>query len=781
MLRQWMTPPDPEPALVQTGNEPDTTRFWAGRNLLTAFVSWNADTFEDGLVISESCARRLDYPHAVEPGDKFSNRHGMKGVISRILPDGDMPHLADGTPVDLVCSFMSIPSRMNLGQLYEAALSHLAHRSDTPVIVPPFAAPDEAHIREQLRQAGIADDGLLPLTLGRNGPALEQRAPVGWVYWGKLIHTAQPKLRVFTGSALPGEEQPAAEQGKGVLQGELEFFGLLEADATEFLREQFNTRAASDSSAPEQATLAAAAVTGAQAPNPMFTRLQRALRAAGIRMELEQGALHFALEQPPRNEAVLALAEALPHPWQPEYAIDMVGIAPELASYQALEESNARFAQLVANGAPRSLADRARTQLQRALEQYIQQIVPRSSFWMNERVVWSARGVIAPGGSAQHYNQVGLPNDLAWRLFGPMIREQVGQSALDVRDERATQALDHKMAQSWVVVNRAPTVAGHSFLAFHPLRVEGHAIRLASLACNLLDADFDGDQVAVFVPLGEAAQREAGEKLAIAAHLRRNPALIVETRPRMDALLGLARLSLDAAGRSEIDQLAGIAVEAPNGFVTARTIVDALKQVLEQYGAEAALEASERLLQRGFELAQRSGMSMGPLVGAGLEHPALPEDDDPQAWERAGEMLAERILAVHDYHDEDMGALILGCKSQARSNLNQLMRILGAPGFVYGTAGQRTLVRHSYRAGLQAQEMFDLVALARSGIQALVAEYEQLGNGLRQRHAPRGYGVLARAIRSRQPGVVFASAAAAGERDLLTDLASRLFVGLPPA
>ena len=68
MMRQWLVPPDPEPAWVQTGNEPDVPDFWCGRNLLTAFISWD-DTFEDAIVISASCAERLSYPRAVEPGD----------------------------------------------------------------------------------------------------------------------------------------------------------------------------------------------------------------------------------------------------------------------------------------------------------------------------------------------------------------------------------------------------------------------------------------------------------------------------------------------------------------------------------------------------------------------------------------------------------------------------------------------------------------------------------------------------------------------------------------
>ncbi len=96
MLRQGMPREHPEPAWVQTGNEPDAPDFWCGHNLLTAFVSWGPGTSEDGILLSESAARKMNDPFPVEPGDKISNRHGSKGVVSYILPDDQMPHLPDG-------------------------------------------------------------------------------------------------------------------------------------------------------------------------------------------------------------------------------------------------------------------------------------------------------------------------------------------------------------------------------------------------------------------------------------------------------------------------------------------------------------------------------------------------------------------------------------------------------------------------------------------------------------------------------------------------------------
>ena len=88
------------------------------------------------------------------------------------------------------------------------------------------------------------------------------------------------------------------------------------------------------------------------------------------------------------------------------------------------------------------------------------------------------------------------------------------------------QRLDEIMARSWVMIHRSPAFTPQTFLAFHPVRIAGRVLRLHALACRLLQTDFDGDQAAIFLPLTEQAQQEAGERLAIAAHLARTPDLL---------------------------------------------------------------------------------------------------------------------------------------------------------------------------------------------------------------------------------------------------------------
>ena len=234
--------------------------FWHGRNLLTAFVAWGAGTYEDGIVVSASCAARFETPYPLRVGDKLSNRHGVKGVVSQILPDAEMPHLPDGAPVDLVFNFASLHTRMVFGSVREAVLGRIAYREGAPAIAPPFAAPCEEELRERLRRVGLPESGTEMLSLGQDGPALDQPGAVGYVYWGRLFHLAADKLHTF----VMGEW--------GQVLGEMESLMLRDVGAFETVREALNTRAARN---PDAATLcsrvAAGPVDVAAAPTPVFT------------------------------------------------------------------------------------------------------------------------------------------------------------------------------------------------------------------------------------------------------------------------------------------------------------------------------------------------------------------------------------------------------------------------------------------------------------------------------------------------------------------------------
>ena len=95
----------------------------------------------------------------ISVGDKMAGRHGNKGVVSRVLPQEDMPFLPDGTPLDIVLNPLGVPSRMNIGQVLEVHLGYAAHELGWKIATPIFDGANEKDIRETLKLAGVAEDG----------------------------------------------------------------------------------------------------------------------------------------------------------------------------------------------------------------------------------------------------------------------------------------------------------------------------------------------------------------------------------------------------------------------------------------------------------------------------------------------------------------------------------------------------------------------------------------------------------------------------------------------
>jgi DNA-directed RNA polymerase subunit beta len=132
----------------------------------------------------------------VQVGDKLAGRHGNKGVIARILPVEDMPHLADGTPLDIILSPLGVPSRMNLGQILETHLGWAAAALGYRAITPALSGATETEIKEELKKAGLPEDGKQVLYDGRTGEAFQDRATVGQIYIMKLIHLVEDKIHM---------------------------------------------------------------------------------------------------------------------------------------------------------------------------------------------------------------------------------------------------------------------------------------------------------------------------------------------------------------------------------------------------------------------------------------------------------------------------------------------------------------------------------------------------------------------------------------------------------
>ncbi len=132
----------------------------------------------------------------VQAGDKLAGRHGNKGVISQVRAVEDMPYLEDGTPVDIILNPLGVVSRMNLGQILETHLGWAAHKLGYRAITPGLDSATEADIREELKKAGLPEDGKMKLFDGRTGEAFQNRVMVGQIYMLKLNHLVEDKAHM---------------------------------------------------------------------------------------------------------------------------------------------------------------------------------------------------------------------------------------------------------------------------------------------------------------------------------------------------------------------------------------------------------------------------------------------------------------------------------------------------------------------------------------------------------------------------------------------------------
>ncbi|NLB28700.1 MAG: DNA-directed RNA polymerase subunit beta, partial [Clostridiales bacterium] len=130
----------------------------------------------------------------ISVGDKMAGRHGNKGVVSRILPQEDMPYLPDGTPLDIVLNPLGVPSRMNIGQVLEVHLGYAAHTLGWKVATPVFNGANEQDIWDTLKFAGLGEDGMSVLYDGRTGEQFDKPVTVGYVYFLKLHHLVDDKI-----------------------------------------------------------------------------------------------------------------------------------------------------------------------------------------------------------------------------------------------------------------------------------------------------------------------------------------------------------------------------------------------------------------------------------------------------------------------------------------------------------------------------------------------------------------------------------------------------------
>ena len=181
----------------------------------------------------------------ISVGDKIAGRHGNKGVVARILPEEDMPFMDDGTPVDIILNPLGVPSRMNLGQLFETHLGMAARALGYKVATPSFNGVSDEKISEELEKAGLARDGKSQLYDGRTGEAFEERTTVGVMHMIKLHHMVSDKIHArSTGPYAMVTQQPLGgkAQNGGQRFGEMEVWALEAYGAAATLQEMLTIK-----------------------------------------------------------------------------------------------------------------------------------------------------------------------------------------------------------------------------------------------------------------------------------------------------------------------------------------------------------------------------------------------------------------------------------------------------------------------------------------------------------------------------------------------------------
>ncbi|MCI5977296.1 MAG: DNA-directed RNA polymerase subunit beta [Candidatus Faecousia sp.] len=191
------------------------------------FTKENSDELAPG--VTKSVRVYIAQKRKISVGDKMAGRHGNKGVVSRVLPEEDMPFLPDGTPLDIVLNPLGVPSRMNIGQVLEVHLGYAAKALGWKVATPVFDGANEKDIRETLKLAGLREDGKTVLYDGRTGEPFDNLVTVGYPYYLKLHHLVDDKIHArSTGPYALVTQQPLGGKAQfgGQRFGEMEVWAL---------------------------------------------------------------------------------------------------------------------------------------------------------------------------------------------------------------------------------------------------------------------------------------------------------------------------------------------------------------------------------------------------------------------------------------------------------------------------------------------------------------------------------------------------------------------------
>ena len=228
----------------------------------------------------------------IQAGDKLAGRHGNKGVISKVLPEEEMPFLEDGTPVDIILNPLSVASRMNIGQILETHLGLAAKKLGLYCHYSSFAGATEEDIKEELKKAGFPKTGKLTLYDGRTGLPFPEKITVGYIYMMKLIHMVEDKIHMRSiGPYSLITQQPLGGKAQfgGQRFGEMEVWALEGYGAAHTLQEMLTIKS---DDVPGRAATYESILKGEAIKNPnipaSFNLLVSELKSLGLSMEVKE-------------------------------------------------------------------------------------------------------------------------------------------------------------------------------------------------------------------------------------------------------------------------------------------------------------------------------------------------------------------------------------------------------------------------------------------------------------------------------------------------------------
>lgn len=227
----------------------------------------------------------------LQVGDKMAGRHGNKGVVAKIVPVEDMPFMADGTPVDICLNPLGVPSRMNLGQIYETILGWAAKKLGVTFASPIFDGASMDEVKEKLREAGLPEDARVRLYDGRTGEQFAQKTTVGYIYMIKLNHLVQDKMHsrsIGPYSLITQQPLGGKAQFGGQRLGEMEVWALYAYGASSILKEMLTVKS---DDVKGRSKVYEAIVKGENLPDgdvpESFKVLLRELMGLGLEMHIE--------------------------------------------------------------------------------------------------------------------------------------------------------------------------------------------------------------------------------------------------------------------------------------------------------------------------------------------------------------------------------------------------------------------------------------------------------------------------------------------------------------